>query len=148
MSVIFDYFLAASDAQAADVLTRPAGPTSGSPELHAVDGAGIEPVVVLGQLEGLLTGKSFDEVLESLGDPVAEGAGGTELVLRVSDAIGPALSALSPEQQEAVAAEWAGIEEFYGTADSGDLVDFMRRLAELAELGRNEGLNLYCWCSL
>lgn len=57
MGLISEYFVASTDAAAAliDVDSIPS---------HAVHGGGIEPVVHLGTLEELLTGRTFDEILE------------------------------------------------------------------------------------
>lgn len=168
MSAIFEYFLAPSDDEAARVLARVAGPSSPAAtpkrgifgkkaaqaagpapaDLQVLDGVGIEPLVVLGSLESIVTKKSFKEILDAAGDPVVAAREGQEMVLRVSESIGPALAALTAEQRLDVAAEWAQIEEFFGMADAKDLAEFIGDFAAFAADGTKQGLRLYCWWSL
>jgi hypothetical protein len=166
MSPTFEYFLASSDDEAAAVLERVAGPSSAiappkrgifgkktapagpaPAALRVIDGKGIEPVVVLGMLESIVTKKSFEETLDAAGDPVVAAREGQEMVLRVSGSIGPALDDLSAEQRLGVATEWAEIEEFFGMADAKDLAQFIDDFAALAADGKRQGLALYCWSS-
>jgi hypothetical protein len=167
VSATFEYFLATSDDEAAGVIDRLAGPSSPLPapkrglfrkqssdeptaavEFEVLPGDGIEPVVVLGQLEAIVANKSFDEVLGELGDPVVAAREGSQLVLRVSDSIGPSLSQLSASERRAAAVKWAAIDEFYGMADPEDLVRLIDDFVSFAERGREQGRGLYCWWSL
>ena len=104
MGVLFDYFVAENDEQAASVIDWPGGPAKGLPKrglfgkatpgFPVVDGKGIEPTVNLGMFEELLTGKTFGDQLQ---DPqsrpiVANRDGGERLVIRIGDALVTALA--------------------------------------------------------
>jgi hypothetical protein len=80
MGLLIDYFAASSDDDARTALA--AGPGDRFP---STDGPGIEPVVNLGKLEELLTGKTFDQQLD---DPasrplVASANDGQVLVIKL-----------------------------------------------------------------
>lgn len=93
MAVLFDYFSAASDEQAATVIDRPGGPgrayaalapqdssrrglfrrrssgwsgpaTDTGVQFFTVFGDGIDPVVQMGTFEELLTGRAYDDIVE------------------------------------------------------------------------------------
>ena len=112
--------VAVEDADAAAVLPRAGGPSSNAvahtvekkkglfgrkteieitftddpslPIYETLSVRGIDPVVQLGTLEELLTGRSFEDILD---DPSAEdiATDGERLVLRLNDALPPALIA-------------------------------------------------------
>ena len=107
---------------------------------------GIDPVVQLGTLEELLTGRSFEDILD---DPSAEdiATDGERLVLRLNDALPPALIAATNQRLAEVATPWAQTEEFGGGADPADLVEFLTGLRELAQRSASRGERLYCWVS-
>lgn len=115
-----------------------------------MNGGGIEPVVQLGTLEALLTGRPFPEVLEEsrVNKPLAMRDGGEVQVFKLSGALTNALAEASADDLERVAQPWAQIEEFGGWADPATLADFLTRLAELARHGREQQEGLYCWFSL
>lgn len=65
MGLLCDYFLAGSDEAAAGTIGWIGGPGAASPPDQAfevVDGSGIEPVVQMGTLESILTGRSQKDV--------------------------------------------------------------------------------------
>ena len=81
MGVLCDYFTAPCDEIAAATIDWEGGPSSPAPEkrgmlrrsrksepLPTVDFKGVEPFVKMGTLEGILTGRTFDEVLRTRGD--------------------------------------------------------------------------------
>lgn len=116
-----------------------------------MNGGGIEPVVQLGKLEGLLTGRTFLEVLEAsrVNKPLAMGGDGGEVqVFKLSGALTDALAGASADDLARISQPWAQIEEFGGWADPAVLADFLTRLAELARRGREQREGLYCWFSL
>lgn len=161
MSVLFDYFAARSDAEAAAVINRPGGPAS--PAATAPDGAdqattqnglgydtvslkGIDPVVQLGTLEALLTGRSFDELLADLpADPLAIKNDGEQLVVALSRGITSALASATPESLDEVAVPWSQTDEFWGAADPAELAAALKELAGLARRAGANGHRLYCW---
>lgn len=141
MGLLTEYFAAPTDEAAAVVDADSIPP-------HAVDGGGIEPVVHLGTLEELLTGRTFEEVLDDApASPVADRHGGEELVLRLTDALVRALADVSDGQLDEVAVPWSQTDELTGT-DPADLAAFGRRLSALARRARADGGHVYCWLSL
>ena len=141
MGLLTEYFVALTDDAAAST-----GAESMPP--HAWDGGGIEPVVHLGTLEELLTGRTFDEVLDDgPTSPVADRNGGEELVLRLTDELARALAEASDSRLDEVAVLWSQTDELEG-ADPADLATFARGLSVLARRARDEGGHVYCWLSL
>ncbi|WP_258725834.1 hypothetical protein [Cellulomonas sp. NS3] len=101
MGLLTEYFVALTDDAAALV-------HGGSIPPHAVDGGGIEPVVHLGTLEELLTGRTFEEVLDDAPtSPVADRNGGEELVLRITDELARVLAEVSDSRLEEVVVPWS-----------------------------------------
>lgn len=174
VGLLCDYFVAPSDDAAAATIDRAGGPGRPAPPRPAprrglfrrqaepasaptdrpiyptLNGGGIEPVVQLGKLEGLLTGRTFLEVLEEskVNKPLAMRDGGEVQVFKLSGTLTQALSEASADDLARVAQPWAQIEEFGGWADPTILADFLTRLAELARHGREQQEGLYCWFSL
>ena len=113
MSALYDYFSAASDEAAAGVIDRAGGPggpavapapvkrgwfgrTSSPPPVQdmgpafdTVSAGGIDPVVMMGTLEELLTGRHYDEVTNDprSGHIVAIRDEGQLLVVALTDAL-------------------------------------------------------------
>lgn len=174
MSLLCEYFAAPSDAAAAVVVDRLGGPAdaTGAPvptkrglfrhkaepvrapagaavAYPTVDGGGIEPVVQLATLEEILTGRTYDDVIEGLeeGNVVAERDGGHRLVVRLTPTLTAALSDADPDTLAAAALPWSQTEEFWGEADPAPLAGFLARLADLARGARERGDTLYCYVS-
>lgn len=177
MGVLYDYFSAASDEEAASVIDRvggpgspativppavpkrgifgrkrqPAAPTNGTDAeptvFDTVSGNSIDPVVQLGTLEELLTGKSFDDVMDDprSGHAAADRDGGERLVLTLTEALSTALASASDEALEQVAVPWSETEEFWDAADPAVLAGFLKDLAGLARRSKASGQRLYCW---
>lgn len=176
MSVLFDYFSAGSDEEAATVIDRVGGPGSQAtivqpeptrgifglkrrtvspvfgtdPELVVYDTVStknLDPVVQLGTLEELITGKAYDDIVQDprSGHEVAIGAGGGRLVLTLTGALTSALAAADDDILEQVAVPWSETEEFGNAADPQDLADFLKSLSRLARRADASGKRLYCW---
>jgi hypothetical protein len=177
VGVLFDYFAADSDERAAATIDLPGGRSGAmpfSPELrtamrtgdietiqrlmrprvrvsehglHALSVKGIDPVVQLGNLEEILTGAGFDEVLARprAGMTVAVRDEGEQLVVTITDELQRALTDLVPERLAAVAVPWAQTEEFRGSGDPGVLANFLEELAGLAVRATEQRQRLYCW---
>jgi hypothetical protein len=161
MSILLSYFSAKTDELAAATLDWPSGP-EGGPKKRAfrkqesgfdgIDGWGVEPVVQLGMLEALLTGKTFEQQFD---DPfsrptVAERAAGGSftLVIRINDEFVAALASSEPQRLADLASPWSEIEEFGGRASIDDLKDFLLLLRDLAKRSRDRGELLYCWLAV
>lgn len=176
MGVLFDYFAAASDQEAASVIDRVGGPGSQlatAPESTAakrrlfgrkspapefvpdptlvvydtISVKGIDPVVQLGTLEELLTGRPYDEVVEDprSGHAVESKDGGERLVLTLTDILVRALAASDEDELRRIAEPWSQTEEFWGDADPDDLAEFLADLSGLARRAQAKGHRLYCW---
>jgi hypothetical protein len=153
MGVLFDYFAAASDEQAASAIDRVGGPgAETAPDASAqafdtVSVKGIDPVVQMGRLEELLTGRPYDEIAAERrsGQPLAIRDGGERVVLALADSLTNALAEASPERLAEVAAPWSRTEEFWGSADPDMLTELLRDLAGLAGRAHASNQRLYCW---
>jgi hypothetical protein len=166
VGLINDYFTAPSDEAAAGVVDRDGGPAGvpaavstgwlhGTPASAAAPGAGfptvvggrIDPVVVLGTVTALLTGRTFSEVLAAgdRRDPVALEDDGAQVVLRVDDVVVDALTGADDTTLTAVAVPWSQTDELAGALDAETLAEFLRDLAGLARGARGRGEALYCW---
>lgn len=157
MSVLFDYFLAPDDATAAATIDWPGGPGSGKPKKGPFGKAvppfdvlslpGIDPAVMLGTLEELLTGTPFADQLadKTSRQQVAIRDGGERLVLRVYDKFTDALATADPAQLAAVAVPWSQTEEFWGQGDPTLLTQVLQELSRMCAQGTSTGTHLYCW---
>lgn len=139
MGLLTDYFVAASDEAAAAV-------DLDAPLPHALDGGGIDPLVELGSLEEILTGRTFDDILDDEWDPVAEGDGDV-VVVRISPHLERALVDVTDARLAEAAVPWSATEELEGS-DPADLAAFAQRLAALARRARDEGGHVYCRSSV
>jgi hypothetical protein len=100
MGVLFDYFSASSDEAAATAINRlggPSMPSGDTPPLPAFDTLqtkGIDPVIMLGELEELLTGQAYAEIAEGprAGKALAIEDGGERLVVTLTSELHTALA--------------------------------------------------------
>lgn len=138
--VIFDYFAAPSDEAAAATISD--GPAAGS--FRTVDTKWLDPVVVMGTLEELLTGRPYGEVSEDprCGHDLAQKHDGELLVLTVTDGLRDGLAAAGDLAEVAVA--WSKTEELSGF-NPADLAGVLRELAALAAEAIERGERIYCW---
>jgi hypothetical protein len=143
MGVLFDYFLADSDEVAASVLESSAGEAG----LPFMDGRGIDPVVMMGTAEALLTDRTYEEVDAARGvvPPVAMADEGTLVVLRLPDTLVAALAGATDLRLAEVAGPWSQTEEFWGEVDPDVLGGFLGELAELARQAQSGRQHMYCW---
>jgi hypothetical protein len=152
MSLLCEYFAAQSESDAAltvDWEGGPSRPTDGQHGYEVIALGGIEPVVLMGQLEGLLTGRSVMEVLDDPGhSPVAQRDGGERLVIPVGERLEAALASLDETRIPDIAASWARAEEFWGVVGPTDLVAPVTQLVALARKARAESQHVYCWMSV
>lgn len=146
MGVLFTYFSADSDEQAASVIDLEQGPASSPDVRDTVPLKGIEPVVQMGTLEELLTGRPYDEVTEDprWADAVAVRRDGELLVLTLTDGLTSALAGASESELAVAARGWARTEELDGSDPSllGHILTDLSGLAQSAAAGQRR---LYCW---
>lgn len=106
----------------------------------------IEPVVLMGQLESVLTKRP---VMDILGDPghasVVSRDGGDRMVIPVGHRLEHALASLEQASIPQVAAAWAEAEEFWGQVGPTDLIDPISRLVALAQQALATSQHMYCW---
>ncbi|GAA2494560.1 hypothetical protein [Winogradskya humida] len=141
---ITDYFTAPDDRAALAGLAE--GPIAAG--LPTLESKNLDPVVNLGTLESLLTGLSYDEVIEGprQGDLVSDPEASPEShVVAVTDRLRDALVAADDARLVETAAHWSRTEELEGTDPDG-LAGFLRDLAALARDGGES--HLYCWWAL
>jgi len=143
---LIDYFTASSDADAERVLPGSGGPAALG--FDTVPARGIDPAVVLGNLESIITDRPYDEVTAAvrqchlLTDGEADG-----FVVTVTDTLRDALAAASSERLRQAAGPWAATEELAGTAPAV-LADALEQLAALARRALERAHHLYCWWAL
>jgi hypothetical protein len=153
MGVLFDYFAADSDEQAASAIDRLGGPGAATAPpapaqtFDTVSVKGIDPAVQMGTLEELLTARPYDDIVEQprSGHTLAIRDGGERLVLTLTDSLTSALAEASPERLAEVAVPWSRTEEFWGGADPDTLTEILRDLAGLARRAQAGSQRLYCW---
>jgi hypothetical protein len=174
MGVLYDYFIAPSDAEAAATIDRPGGPgqpgqstpakaggffarrrkpeSSGTDEavLPTVADTGIDPVVQGGTLEELLTRRPYEEIEQDSrsGHSLASRDGGERMVLTLTDGLIDALAQSSPDQLATAAGPWSQTEEFWGAGDPEQLAALLLELSALARDARARGDSVYCWVSV
>lgn len=111
---------------------------------------GIDPVVQMGTLEELLTGRAYDDIAEDPrnGEVLATEDGGARSVVTITDTLAAALVTSTDARLAEVAVPWSQTEEFWGDADPDDLAQVLRDLAGLARRAETAGHRLCCWLSL
>jgi hypothetical protein len=152
MSLLCDYFAAPSDHAAALTIDWDGGPSRPNDGKHGYEVialGSIEPVVLMGQLEALLTNRSVMEILGDPGhDPVADRHSGERLVMPIGERLAEALASLQEARIPEVAAEWAHAKEFWGRVGPTDLIDPLAELVALARKAQAQSQRVYCWMSV
>jgi hypothetical protein len=160
MGLTCDYFVAASDDEAARTATWTGGP--GAPSagkagwfrkkasapvaqpMPTVELPGMDPVVTMATLEELLAAGVVDELLAANADAQVSDPRQDVMVFRVSGALTDGLARASASRLREVAVPWSQTDELSG-ADPRDVADGLLRLSALAQEARNTGRSLYCW---
>jgi hypothetical protein len=158
VSLVCDYFVAGGDEEAAVTADWPGGPSQ-SPERRwwrrttvrpfpSVRSSGIEPVVLMGRLAGLLAGKDVGAPVEgSAASELAASVRGPRTVFRVSDGLARALADVDVGMLHAVAGRLS-VPGVLADVDVDVLVRELAQLVAIARLGRRDHKSLYCWtCS-
>ena len=144
-----DYFSAADDQAAVAVLDTLGGPIPAG--LDAIALKNIDPVVVIGRLETILTGRGEDDDGARPPDAhlVSTPDGEVPLVFRLSDTLTAALAAATPADLARAAGPWSLTEELCQfQVDEAAAAGVLDALAALARRARSGGLRVYCWWSL
>jgi hypothetical protein len=148
VGVLFDYFAASSDEVAAGAIDLPGGPAAGGGgSFDTVPGNGIDPVVQMGTLEALLTGREYEEIAQGhdAGAVIVSRDESQRLVATLTGELQSALSQADDARLAAIAVPWSQTEEFFGQGDSGVLAAWLGELAGLARRATTRGEHLYCW---
>lgn len=150
MGLLCDYFAAPSDEEAATTIDWEGGPSKPEPESAAgyqtLDLSGIDPVVQMATLEEILTGRTFDEIMDDpSADVVVDRDEGERLVVRLSESLQSSLASSNEESLRSAAADWAETEEFWGEGDPNHLAGVLASLAKLASDATASNKRLYCW---
>jgi hypothetical protein len=148
VGVLFHYFAASSDEVAAGVIDLLGGPVTGAGRsFDTVSGNGIDPVVQMGTLEALLTGREFDEIVRGrgAGTVVVSRDGGQRLVVTLTGELQSALSQADDARLAAIAVPWSQTDELFGQGDPDALAALLGELAGLARRATTRGEHLYCW---
>ncbi|WP_169949088.1 hypothetical protein [Microbispora sp. H11081] len=153
MGVFFDYFRAATDDEAANVYDWPAGPTCPPPGIEPKDSAelkSIDPYVMMGTLEALLTGSRYEDIAERPrhAATLRFSDDGGQGILTVTEEFTTALATATDDQIRAAAHLWSQTEEFWGLADPAELTELLQDLRDLAVRATQHQHHLYCWTSL
>lgn len=151
MGVLHDYYRASDRSTAATTLRTPpvrVVKRPGEPVFDAVDGKGIDPIVMLTTLQSLLTGESYDELPQAdFADVAVGGDNGpwiTELPVRLRDALADG----DDGRLRDTAQQWVRTEEFGLPTSADDVLPFLQELIALARRARDSGELLYCWSCL
>lgn len=151
MGVLHDYYRALDRSTAAATLETPPVRVLKRPEepvFDAVDGKGIDPIVMLTTLQSLLAGVPYEELPQAdFGDVAVGGDNGpwiTELPVQLRDA--PADS--DDGRLRDTAQQWVCTEEFGLPTSADDVLPFLREFIALARRARDSGELLYCWSCL
>ncbi|MFI9485114.1 hypothetical protein ACIG47_01880 [Promicromonospora sp. NPDC052451] len=144
MGILTDYFVAASDTEAAAFLDDGV-PRHALPDGHVLESKGIEPFVTLATLEEILTGRPYAEISSGVtAVTFSEDTGA--VVVQVRPALLEALTGASESELDGAADAWSRTEEL-ATDDPAPLAAFLDDLAALARIAESEGAGVYCWAS-
>lgn len=177
MGIDVAFFSAPDDEAAQDAERRPGGPlgwpqvtghrktglfrkepvlTELGPAYDGFAARGYDPVVHMGTLEELLTGRAFDTIMD---DPRAGGSAGdgndapeSNSVVTITDSLRDALASADDDRLAEVVVPWSRTEELQhpGWEDVGvaDHLAFLRDLRDVAVRARAAGHRLYCYFAL
>lgn len=148
MGVLYDYFTASSDELAEAAIDLLSGPAAAGGSFDTVSGNGIDPLVQMGTLEALLTGRDYDAILQGhihAGMIVASRGGGQRLVVTLTGELQAALSQANHARLADIAVPWCQTEEFSGQGDPDLATSWLGELAGLARRANTRGERLYCW---
>ncbi|MFE5852399.1 hypothetical protein ACFQ61_04150 [Streptomyces sp. NPDC056500] len=144
--VMCEYFSASDDDAAIGVLDQFDGPNTSHFDVVALKG--VDPVVVMAQLEAILTNCTYDEasqrprVGQLLSSPDSESA----FIMSVSDTVQEALASATPDALVEAAGPWSETDELQASgADAESSVEALVLLSALAGRARSTGHRLYCW---
>lgn len=142
MGNLYTYFAAKDDQAAAAAIDG-----ESFPDTSLVLDAGVDPMVQLGTLESILTGRPYEEVEDDPRSGHLLADGGECWVVSLTGTVAAALAAAQAPRCAEAALPWSQTEELEG-ANPADLAEVIAGLAGLATHAAARGWKLYCWISL
>ncbi|MGK5631782.1 hypothetical protein [Streptomyces sp. URMC 123] len=146
MGVLFGYYAATDDHDAARAIVREDGEPVGTGYDEVVV-KGVDPVVALLPAEALLTGRPAAAVKADRrrGHLVAMVGEGEVVGLALTDCLRDCLVGRDAASLAAVARDWSASDAFDTPPDPDGLAEFLGDLAALATRAAARGRRLYCW---
>jgi hypothetical protein len=151
MGVLHDYYRAPDRSTAATTLEIPPVRVlkrADEPVFDAVDGKGIDPIVMLTTLQSLLTGVPYDELPQADFVDVAVGGEDGPWITELPAQLRDALADSDDGRLRDTAQQWVRTEEFGLPTSADDVLPFLREFIALARRARDRGELLYCWSCL
>jgi hypothetical protein len=144
MGLLTDYFAATIDEDAKRVVDK--GPRASG--LPAVEAKGLDPVVTMATLEGILTGADPMAIIgQGAGAVIAQAGDEGPWVARLRGSVVEALGKPDAAALAQAAREWSKTEELAGS-DPQQLYEFLWNLAHLSQWALANNQSVYCWMSL
>ncbi|MEV6899784.1 hypothetical protein [Amycolatopsis sp. NPDC051372] len=145
--MLYDYFTANSDKEAATALEAPGGPAALFPTAAF---KGIDPFMQVPRAEAFLTGITEEAAADNprAMKLVAEVGGSEATVVTLTDEFRDALAATDETRRRELAEFWSHAEDLGGEATAEDLLAVVDELAALAKQAKPTNGRLYCWVAL
>ncbi|MFG3123288.1 hypothetical protein ACGFYO_14900 [Streptomyces sp. NPDC048201] len=149
MGVLFGYFTAADDAEAARAVVRDDDQAAATGH-DGFDVNAMDPTSDLVPAEALLTGRSAEAVRTDPrnGHLIAMTDDGQRMCLSLTDTLRDALAEADRASLRRIALEWAASDAFPSPPDPDGLAEFLDRAADLSRGALARGHRLYCWISV
>jgi hypothetical protein len=146
--ILTEYFVASSDEIASAVL--PSGPARASVLPVSFDANGMEPVVVMGKLEAILTGRDYDQVCENPRQGLMIANDRRNSVFAVTEELRDALAVSGDGRLRMAAEELAPTKEIAAVDAEGvaGVVNAVLELGDIARIARLRSEGMYCWTCL
>ncbi|MDR2257388.1 MAG: hypothetical protein LBE25_15525 [Arthrobacter sp.] len=142
MGNLYTYFAATDDAAAATAIDG-----ESFPDTELVLDASVDPIVELGTLESILSGRPYEEVADDPRSGHLLADGGECWVVTVTEGAATALAGAQAPRHAEAAVAWSHTDELEGS-DPADLAEVIGGLSGLATHAAARGWKLYCWMSL
>ncbi|MBO0607424.1 hypothetical protein [Myceligenerans salitolerans] len=152
MGIVTEYFAAATDEAAAEVLRVPGGPSApadGSPpRFDSVTLPSVDPFIMLAGLAQALSGRPYGEITADPRHGALVASSGDEgpWIVTVTTDLTKDLASVAPARLARATREWVRASE--PPVPAHRLTAAVLLLGELATRAVADGRGLYCWTSL
>ncbi|MEV4601293.1 hypothetical protein AB0K15_28315 [Amycolatopsis sp. NPDC049253] len=145
--MLYTYFTATSDDEAATALEAPEGPAALFPTAAF---NGIDPNMQVPRAEAFLTGTTEEAAADNprAMKLVVEADEGAVTVLTLTDEFRDAIAATDEPRRRELADFWSHAEDLGGEASAEDLLPVVDELAALAKQAKPTGGRLYCYLAV